>query len=331
MGSRMKCANCHNHPLDHWTQDDFHGLTAMFAKLTRSKVIRFNPLGKNIHPNTGEEALMKIPGGDYLPPEIKDGRATFSDWLIDPANPYFAKSIVNRLWKSLMGRGLVEPVDDFRSTNPATHPELLERLAEDFIDHGYDIRHTLKVIAMSSAYTRSSNPLDGNQTDSQFYSYAIAKPLEPEVLADAITDVLGVPVGYGAEPLGTRAVELQDGAISSEALDILGRCDRTNSCEGAPPPVGPLAQKLHLLNGALLNARIGSEEGRLLKLIQSKRSPWEIVVEFYRAALNRPPNQNEMDVLHQWIDPSKTSAEQQKVLEDVVWSILTCREFVTNH
>jgi len=162
MGSRMKCANCHNHPLDHWTQDDFHGLTAMFAKLTRSKVIRFNPLGKNIHPNTGEEALMKIPGGDYLPPEIKDGRATFSDWLIDPANPYFAKAIVNRLWKSLMGRGLVEPVDDFRSTNPATHPELLERLAEDFIDHGYDIRHTLKVIAMSSAYTRSSNPLDGD-------------------------------------------------------------------------------------------------------------------------------------------------------------------------
>lgn len=331
MGSRMKCANCHNHPLDHWTQDDFHGLTSMFAKLTRSRVIRFNPLGKNIHPNTGEEALMKIPGGDYLSPKIKDGRTVFADWLVDSNNPYFAKAIVNRLWKSLMGRGLVEPVDDFRSTNPATHPVLLERLSKDFIEHGYDIRHTLKVIAMSSAYRRASNPLDGNQTDLRFYSHARRKPLEPEVLADAISDVLGIPVRYGTEQLGTRAVELGDGSISSDSLDILGRCDRTNSCEGAPSPVGPLAQKLHLLNGALLNDRIGSNGGRLQRLIQSKMPPLEIVMEFYKVALNRRPNQNEMDFLQRWIDSSKASQEQQEVLEDVVWSILTCREFVNNH
>lgn len=331
MGSRMKCANCHNHPLDKWTQDDFHGLTAMFSKLTRSQVIRFNPLGKNIHPNTGQAALMKIPGGEFLPIETKDGRGVFADWLTARDNPYFAKAIVNRLWKSLMGRGLVEPVDDFRSTNPATHPALLNQLAEDFIEHDYDIRHTLRVIAVSTTYARSSIPIAGNEADTRFYSHGVQKALGPEVLADAISDVLGVAGQYGKEAPGTRAVELRDGAISSNSLDILGRCDRTNSCEGAPSPTGPLAQKLHLFNGALLNGRIGAAGGHLDQWIKSNKPPFEIVTEFYRAALNRPPNQDEIKFLSQWIDETKTSAEQQEVLEDMVWSILTCREFVTNH
>ncbi len=331
MGSRMKCANCHNHPLDKWTQDDFHGLTAMFSKLTRSQVIRLNPFGKNIHPNTGEPALMKIPGGDFLPAKTKDGRGAFAEWLVARENPYFAKAIVNRLWKSLMGRGLVEPVDDFRSTNPATHPALLNQLADDFIEHGYDIRHTLKVIAMSSVYARSSIPVEGNQADDRFYSHMVQKPLEPEVLADAISDVLGVVGEYGDEPPGTRAVELRDGAIRSDALDILGRCKRTNSCEGAPSPIGPLAQKLHLFNGELLNSRIGAEGGRLDKLIKLERSPMGIVNEFYQAALSRQPNRQEIKFLSQLLDDEKASAQQRDELEDFVWSIVTCKEFVTNH
>ena len=331
MGSRMKCANCHNHPLDKWTQDDFHGLTAMFSKLTRSQVIRLNPIGKNIHPNTGEAAAMKIPGGEFLSADTKDGRGKFADWLTARENPYFARATVNRLWKSLMGRGLVEPVDDFRSTNPATHPALLNQLAEDFIGHGYDIRHTLKVIAMSSAYARSSTPVEGNQTDDRFYSHMAHRPLEPEVLADAISDVLGVASQYGAETPGTRAVELRDGAIQSDALDILGRCNRSNSCEGAPSPTGPLAQKLHLFNGELLNSRIGAEGGRLDRLIKSDSTPLETVREFYRIALNRQPNKQEYEFLSQLFDDKKSSARQREALEDFVWSIVTCQEFVTNH
>ena len=330
MGSRMKCANCHNHPLDKWTQDDFHGLTAMFSKLTRSQVIRINPIGKNIHPNTGEAAPMKIPDGEFLPANTRDGRGAFADWLTDHENPYFAKAIVNRLWKSMMGRGLVEPVDDFRSTNPATHPALLDQLADDFIEHGFDIRHTLKVIAMSSTYARSSIPVEGNQTSDRFYSHIMQKPLEPAVLADAISDVLGVAGQYGNETLGTRAVELRDGAIQSDALDILGRCNRTNSCEGAPSPTGPLAQKLHLFNGELLNSRIGAEGGRLDKLIKSNRTPLEIVREFYQVALNRQPNKQEIQFLSQLFD-DKPSAQQYQALEDFVWSIVTCQEFVMNH
>ena len=331
MGSRMKCANCHNHPLDKWTQDDFHGLTAMFSKLTRSQVIRLNPVGKNIHPNTGEAALMKIPGGDFLPKDTKDGRGVFSDWLTDRNNPYFARAMVNRLWKSLMGRGLVEPLDDFRSTNPATHPDLLNQLTEDFIEHGYDIRHTLKVIALSSTYARSSISVEGNEADNRFYSHRVQTPVEPEVLADAISDVLGVAGKYGSAAPGTRAVALKDGAIRSEALDILGRCNRTNSCEGAPSPIGPLAQKLHLFNGDLLNSRIGAEGGRLDKLIKSKKLPMEIVHQFYRAAMNRRPNDQEIKFLSQLFDDRKPSAQQRDTLEDFVWGIVTCKEFVINH
>lgn len=331
MGSRMKCANCHNHPLDKWTQDDFHGLTAMFSRLTRSQVIRLNPIGKNIHPNTGEAALMKLPGGDFLPRETQDGRGAFADWLTDRDNPYFAKAIVNRLWKSLMGRGLVEPVDDFRSTNPATHPALLTRLSMDFIEHNYDIRHTLKVIAMSSTYARSSISIQGNESDNRFYSHRLQTPLEPEVLADAISDVLGIPGQYGNEAAGTRAVELKDGGIHSDALDILGRCDRTNSCEGVAASVGPLAQKLHLFNGELLNGRIGAKGGRLNALIEADKTPMTIVTEFYQVALNRRPNVQEIKFLGSLFDSQSSSPQQRVALEDFVWSIVTCKEFVTNH
>ena len=124
---------------------------------------------------------MKLPGGKFLPEDTKDGREAFVNWLTDRDNPYFAKAIVNRLWKSVMGRGLVEPVDDFRSTNPATHPALLDRLAIDFINHGHDIRHTLKVIAMSSTYARSSLAIQGNEADKRFYSHRILTPMEPDI------------------------------------------------------------------------------------------------------------------------------------------------------
>ena len=151
------------------------------------------------------------------------------------------------------------------------------------------------------------------------------------MLADAISDVLGVAGKYGDENLGTRAVELRDGAIRSDALDILGRCNRTNSCEGTPSPIGALAQKLHLFNGELLNSRIGANGGRLDQLIKSNRTPTEIVHAFYQVALNRTPNQQEIKFLSQLFDDKKPSAQQRDALEDFVWSIVTCQEFVTNH
>ncbi|MCG9126048.1 DUF1553 domain-containing protein [Candidatus Poribacteria bacterium] len=331
MGARLRCANCHNHPLDKWTQDDYHGLTAILTKVDgNEQVVKVKQNAEVIHPATLETALPRIPGDRYLVSDV-DGRAELVNWLTDGDNPYFAKAFVNRLWKAMMGRGLVEPVDDFRSTNPATHPELLIELADDFVLHGYDLRHTLKRIALSDAYARSSNSLPENVNDDRFYSHALKKPLPPEVLADAISDVLDVPDLYGDEPEGTRAVALIDPDTQSEALDILGRCGRESSCETTNASTDGLKRKLHLFNGELLNARIGVIGGRLDKLIESNKLPKEIIEVFYLAALNRLPTETERLFWQQHIDIYASAGSQQRVLEDMVWSLLTCNEFVMNH
>ena len=332
MGARLRCANCHNHPLDKWTQDDYHGLAAIFAKIeANGQVIKVKPSGEVIHPATREKAVPRIPGDRFLPTDVTDGRLELVDWLTGVGNPYFAKAIVNRLWKAMMGRGLVEPVDDFRSTNPATHPELLTELADDFVAHGYDLRRTLKRIALSAAYARSANTLPQNATDDRFYSHALQKPLESEVLADAISDVLGVPDVYGNEPEGTRAVSLFDPNTASDALDILGRCGRETSCESSAGATDGLQRKLHLFNGDLLNARISVPGSRLDRLVSIGKSPMEIVNEFYLAALSRHPTDTEQQFWEQHIDVNASANSQHAILEDIVWSLLTCNEFVMNH
>jgi len=331
LGSRMRCANCHNHPLDRWTQDDFHGLTAIFAKVARGSTVRLSPLGKAVHPQTGKPARMKIPGEHFLPVDTKDGRAALAAWVTSEDNPYFAKAIVNRLWRAMMGRGLVEPVDDFRATNPATHPALLDRLADDFVAHGFDLRRTLKMIAMSAAYARSSKATPSNASDDRYYSHGIKKPLEPAVLADAIADVTGVPGRYGTEPLGTRAVQLPDASVRSDALDILGRCAREGSCEGAPAPTGALPRKLHLFNGDLLNARISNPRGRLQEMLEAGTSPAVIVREHYRIALGRRPSPDEAGFWQARVAEATSDDERRAVLEDFVWGLLSSNEFQTNH
>ena len=332
MGARLRCANCHNHPLDKWTQDDYHGLAAIFAKIeANGQVIKVKPSGEVIHPATREKAVPRIPGDRFLPTDVADGRTELVDWLTGTDNPYFAKAVVNRLWKAMMGRGLVEPVDDFRSTNPATHPELLMELADDFVAHGYDLRRTLKRIVLSAAYARSANTLPQNATDDRFYSHALQKPLESEVLADAISDILGVPDVYGNEPEGTRAVSLFDPNTESDALDILGRCGRETSCESSAGATDGLQRKLHLFNGDLLNARIGVPGSRLDRLVSIGKSPIEIVNEFYLAALSRHPTDTEQQFWEQHIDINASANSQRAILEDIVWSLLTCNEFVTNH
>lgn len=330
MGNRLRCANCHNHPLDRWTQDDYHGLAAVFAKLNRGRVIEVSRRGEVTHPRTGLPAVPRIPGEQFLDPD-GDGRVTFAKWLTDRKNPYFAKAIVNRLWKAMLGRGLVEPTDDLRATNPATHPALLNQLAEDFVEHKYDLRHTLRRIALSATYGRSARTLPENQSDDRYYSHALKRLLPPEVLADAISDVTGISERYGDQPLGTRAVTLFDSNIKSNTLDVLGRCSRTESCETPDQSTGGLTRKLHLLNGPLLNRRISDPQGRLAKRIASGKTPVEVVEEFYQRALGRHPSQQEQEFWKMQLASTKSAKQQQDVLEDFVWSLLTCREFVTNH
>ena len=328
MGSRLRCANCHNHPLDDWTQDDYHGLAAIFAKISRGRTIQEDPGGKTIHPRTREPAVQRIPGEAFLSDDASAGRRQFVEWLTAEDNPYFAKAIVNRLWQRMMGRGLVEPVDDFRDTNPATHPALLNQLAEDFVTNGYQLRHTLRVIASSDAYARSATASLQNKNDDRFYSHRIRQPLEPEVLADAISDVLAVPDKYGGEPVGTRAVALVNPSTPSQTLDVLGRCGREESCEAVAGAVGGLAKKLHLMNGPLLNARIAVEGSRLYRLLREEREPLEIIEEFYLIALSRKPTQTEYN---HWAKQLENVSDPPAFLEDFVWALMSSDEFVTNH
>ena len=327
MGSRLRCANCHNHPLDRWTQDDYHGLAAIFAKIQRGRVIRERSSGETVHPRTKQPAISKLPGEPLVEDEPVD-RVAFANWLTSPDNPYFAKAMVNRLWKQMMGRGLVEPVDDFRDTNPATHPALLEQLAADFIEGGYSLRHSLRTIATSDAYARSAEANATNREDDRFYSRSLTRPLEAEVLADAITDVLGIPETYGNNPVGVRAVELLHPGIPSRTLDLLGRCDRQESCESTTSPVSGLSQKLHLFNGELLNARIAADGGRLQRMQRAGKSPDEIIHHFYVAAFGRRPTSAESDY---WAAEVEASQNPHMFLEDFVWGLLTSREFATNH
>jgi hypothetical protein len=232
----------------------------------------------------------------------------------------------------MFGRGLVEPVDDLRGTNPATHPELLDRLAIDFVEHGYDLRHTLRRIASSETYGRSEGggELDGTSaTDERFYSHAYRRPLEPEVLADAISEVTGVADQYGDEPLGTRAVALVDPSTPAPSLDILGRCSRLVSCEGVPAG-GGLTAKLHQLNGELINRKIVDPKGRLHRRIADGWSNEAIMDDFYLRALGRPPNAEERKYWQrEWVDVA--TAERTLRLEDFFWSLLNCDEFTSNH
>ncbi|MCA9173707.1 MAG: DUF1553 domain-containing protein [Planctomycetales bacterium] len=331
MGSRLRCANCHNHPLDRWTQDDYHGLAAIFAQVKAGQVVAPLPSGAVVHPKTGQNAATRIPGVRFLTADDAEPRQALARWLADPDNPYFSKAIVNRLWKAMMGRGLVEPVDDMRATNPATHPELLEELASDFAKHDFSLRHTLRRIANSAAYARSSTTRRGNALDQQFYSHALRRPLAAEVLADAISDVLLVPEKYGDQPLGVRALALINSREESTTLDVLGRCSRADSCEAGEPDGAGLPRMLHLINGPLLNARIADKGGRLAKRLAANQSLAEIVDEFYRAAFSRRPTASESAFWKTKCEQASNAQETEQLLEDFVWSLLTCDEFATNH
>lgn len=329
LGVKLGCANCHNHPLDHWTQDDYHGLAAIFSRVNQTQIVSLNPAGENIHPRTGKPAVGRIPGERFLESEEEDARVPLADWMFADSNPYFARAMVNRIWKSLMGRGLVDPVDDLRTTNPATHPELLECLAEDFRSHDYDLRHTIELICNSRAYQRETGAKQAPEFQEVYYADRMIRPLQAEVLSDAIGDVTGVPEDYGGQNSGKRAIQLHDPRIPSPSLDILGRCSREESCEGETDSGRGLASRLHLLNGPLLNHKITSRQSQLQTMIREGDSTSQIIQHFYQAALTRSPTAQELAFWIDTIDSDKN--DRQQPLEDFVWALLTCKEFTTNH
>ncbi|MFT7631416.1 MAG: hypothetical protein ACI87E_002454 [Mariniblastus sp.] len=333
LGVKLRCANCHDHPLDHWTQDDYHGLAAIFATVKQTRRVTDFPGGENIHARTGKPARPRVPGEFFLDSSSKS-RELLSKWMVGQQNPYFARAAVNRIWSSLMGRGLVDPVDDLRSTNPATHPKLLEQLANDFAEHDFDLRHTIRLICNSQTYQRSVDTSQSPEFHRRFYASAAVRKLSAEVLADSIGDVTGVYDRYPDHVAGTRAIQLFDSKTPSPALDILGRCSRETSCESDTQlAAGGLSTQLHLLNGNWINNKIVDSDNRLHRLLDLKTPTLEIVAEFYLRALGRLPNQSEQTTWERLLSSSPESNEGQtkKRFEDFLWSLLNSQEFTTNH
>ena len=327
-GARLGCANCHNHPLDRWTQDDYHGLAAVFAKLDRSRVVAVLERGAVTNVRTGEPAIPRIPGLRDLGVE-GDQREQIADWVLAEPELLFARATVNRLWMHMFGRGLVDPVNDLRETNPATHPELLQWLTEDFAEHGYRIRHTLKQIALSETYAAGSQIVPGNEFDDSFYSRSRRRPLSAEVLLDALADVTGVPGQY-MEHQTDLAVRVLDPASPAESLDLLGRCRAGGECVSGSVQAGGLPARLHLLNGDVINARLRTGSGRLKQMIGEGRTNAEIVTDFYVRGLGRIPDAGELQL---WEERLRSEAGLQKgpLLEDFVWALLNSRDFLENH
>ena len=345
VGRRFDCAQCHNHPFDRWTQNQYWGLAAFFGRMTNTgwggdnavfddpngreeNYVENNPglkFRKVIHPRTKQLMVPTFMDGTVLPEERReDPRMELAKWVT--LHPYFAEAAVNRMWGYFFGRGIVDPVDDFRVANPPTHPELLEALARDFREHGHDLKHLIRRIVTSRTYQLSSKPTESNRHDRINYSHALPQPLEAEVLLDAISQVTGVPEVYGKMPPGIRAVQLRFPApIGSSFLEIFGSPLRDVVPERSGKP--NLRQALHMLAGATFNEKISKEGGRLQRLLKSGASDREIIEEFYLVALSRFPTERELAGYEEMF----RERPRQEAAEDLIWALLTSRGFSENH
>ena len=350
LGRRLDCAQCHNHPFEQWSQDQFWGLAAFFGQLSRTEWTGFgatilfdDPSGREpdfgdppqsakvIHPRRGEEAEPAFPDGRaVLMDAQRDPRTQLATWII--SHPFFSETLVNRMWSYLFGQGFVEPVDDFRSTNPATHPDLLKALAEDFTTHGHDLKHLLRRITQSRTYQLSSTTHAFNADDQTNFSHFIPKPLEAEILLDTISQVTGVPETFenslgGQAPLGTRAIHLEiPDLYPSDFLEIYGRASRDRLPEINSSP--SLTQALHMLVGSTYTKKISSQHGRLDRLIDSGAAHGTAIEELYLAALSRFPSDGEQTELEAVL---RQRSSQRQAMEDLLWSLISSREFRYNH
>jgi hypothetical protein len=343
-GVRMQCAKCHNHPFERWTQDDYYSMAAFFARVRQkpdknepganpqtpgAEIIFIDRGGEVQQPRTGKVMAPKFLGGAVpaIPPGV-DRRQALADWLASGNNSFFAKSVANRVWYHLMGRGIVDPVDDFRDSNPSANDELLDFLAKDFIASKYDVKKLIRTIMLSRTYQLSAQVNDLNRDDNKYFSHAVTKLLTAEQLLDAICAVAEVPEKFTGMPPGTRAVQLPDGDANHPFLKTFGQPARELACECEREGDSNLAQALQLINGPTVNDKLRAPNNRIGRLLAKKLTDREVLDELYLATLSRLPTEEDVKLALTHVN---AAANKRLAWEDVQWALLNAKEFLFRH
>ncbi len=334
MGMRIQCAQCHNHPFDRWTQDDYYGFSAFFSQIGRKgtddyrETVVFNSQGGDTRHPVGGRVMPPKFLGDEAPNTVgKDRRVILAEWLASPRNPFFAKSFVNRVWAHFYGLGIVEPVDDFRVSNPASNPELLDELAKRFTESNYDLRKIVREICNSRTYQRSTQRNDSNLTDEKNFAHANLRRIQAESLLDTISVVTDTKDKFNGLPTGSRAVQIADGGYSTYFLTTFGRATRETPCSCEVKMEPTLSQALHLLNGDTVNQKIKTG-GVIEKLMKDKPKLEDRISDLYIRCFARRPTPEEVAKVTKAL---AIEPDPKKAMEDLFWALLNSREFLFNH
>jgi hypothetical protein len=334
MGMRIQCAQCHNHPFDRWTMDDYYSFASFFSQIGRKnaedprEVIVYNRRSGEVkHPIGGRNMTPKFLGGAV--PEIarsQDRRAVMAKWLASADNPFFAPNLANMIWAHFFGIGIIEPVDDVRISNPASNPELLADLAKRFTEYNYDFKRLVYDICTSRTYQLATRTNESNTADSRNFSHGRIRRLRAEVLLDVITQVTQTKNKFKGLPLGARAVQIADGNVGNYFLTTFGRATRETVCTCEVKMEPNLSQALHLMNGDIVQARI--KNGGLTKELLKEQSPTEVLKQLYLRTLSRPPSVDEQTAI---LGQLEKESDKQAAMDDVFWALLNSKEFIFTH
>jgi hypothetical protein len=335
MGMRIQCAQCHNHPFDRWTMDDYYSFASFFSQIGRKgtddprELVIFNAGGGEInHPVLGRPMPPRFLGVSQ-PADVagKDRRAVLANWLASPENPYFAKNLANIVWAHFFGQGIIHEVDDVRVSNPASNQELLDELAKKFTEYKYDFKKLVRDICTSATYQRATQPNPSNESDSRNFARASIRRIRAETLYDCISQVTETKDKFPGLPLGARAVQIADGATTTYFLTTFGRATRETVCSCEVKLEPTLSQSLHLLNGQTTGSKIVN--GALVaRRLNEKKTPEQIIEELYIRCFSRKPTSEEMQKL---VGMVSANPNKQQALEDIFWALLNAREFMFNH
>jgi Protein of unknown function (DUF1553)/Protein of unknown function (DUF1549)/Bacterial Ig-like domain (group 2) len=348
MGLSIGCAQCHDHPLERWTLDDYYGMANLFARV-RTKdtggdgesIVFAVAEGEVKHPTRlGAPRPRPLDGQPLEYNDPRDRREHLAAWLTDPGNPYFARALANRVWANYMGRGLVEMVDDLRATNPPSNPVLLSALADHFVKSGYDVKQLIRAVMNSAAYQRSAVAHADNGADDRFYSRFLVKRMSAEVLLDAVSQVTGVPTEFPEYPKGLRALQLPDANVVSYFLSAFGRPAREFTCECERTEEPSITQTLHLANGKTLLDKLKAPGNTVGRWIDEKLSDEAVIERLYMSLLSRPATALEKERLipvlaesttGEFADDAARTTARREAIEDLMWALLTSKEFLFVH